>query len=62
MHPEKDQKTKSNDTAEDKQIATSTEGCLLFITQLYYSTTIFRLELKINHLNYFMFIVNLTNR
>ena len=46
MHTEKDQKTKSNDTAEDKQIATSTEGCLLFITQIYYITTIFRLKLK----------------
>ena len=29
MNPEKDQKTKSDDTSEDKQIATSTEGCLL---------------------------------
>ena len=33
MHSEKDQKIKSDDTVADKQIATSTKGCLLLITQ-----------------------------
>ena len=62
MHPEKHQKTESDDTSENGPIATSTEGNLLLISQIYYSTTVFRLELKKIFLNYFMFIVNLTNR
>ena len=46
MFPEKDQSRESDDATEYEQIETSSDGCLLFITQIYYSTTIFRLELK----------------
>ena len=41
MNPEKDQKTKFDDTSEDEKIATSTEGSLLFIIKTSSSNTIF---------------------
>ena len=41
MHPEKDQKTESDDISDNWPIATSSEGSLFFISQNDSSTTIF---------------------
>ena len=53
MHPKKNQKTEFEDASEVEQVSISKEGSLLFITQIYHSTTIFRLELKNNRFESF---------